>query len=281
VFSDDAAGFARRVVAVAAPTGPARARSLLWACASLARFAAGVGLEMTPQVLLHPSVIERFIIVGCAEVSAGARRTLRTNVRHVARAVLGGSPVPVALARERAKAPYTEAQIDAYLGLADAQPTIARRMRAQGLLCLGAGAGLAGADLRRMCGTDVTWRCGGVLVTVGGRRARVVPVLARYAPRLIASAAFAGTGFVIGGVEADRRNVTTPLIASLAGGADLARLDTGRLRATWLAGRAERLGLKAFMDAAGITCSQRLGDLVAGLPTPNEAETMSLLGGLN
>jgi hypothetical protein len=46
----------------------------------------------------------------------------------------------------------------------------------------------------------------------------------------------------------------------VAGGLDLGRLDTGRLRATWLTETAERIGLKAFMDAAGISDSQRLGD---------------------
>ena len=52
------------------------------------------------------------------------------------------------LPRERAKAPYALAEIDSYLALAAAQPTAARRMRAAGLVCLGAGAGLIRADLR-------------------------------------------------------------------------------------------------------------------------------------
>jgi hypothetical protein len=41
---------------------------------------------------------------------------------------------------------------------------------------------------------------------------------------------------------------------------------------------AETIGLRAFMDAAGITCSQRLGDLVASLPRASEEETVALLG---
>ena len=73
--------------------------------------------------------------------------------------------------------------------------------------------------------------------------------------------------------------MTTRLTASLAGGADLARLDISRLRATWLCEVAETIGLKAFMDAAGVTCSQRLGDLVARLEPAEEAEAVALLGG--
>ena len=63
-----------------------------------------------------------------------------------------------------------------------------------------------------------------------------------------------------------------------AGGAGLPRLDTSRLRATWLADCAQLLGLPAFLRAAGITCSQRLGDIIAGLQPGDEAETVALLG---
>ena len=73
--------------------------------------------------------------------------------------------------------------------------------------------------------------------------------------------------------------MASALVASLCGGADLARLEQARLRATWLAELATRLGLGAFMAAAGVDCSQRLGDIAAGLPTLDEAETMRLLGG--
>ena len=56
--------------------------------------------------------------------------------------------------------------------LADAQPTAERRMRAAGLVCLGAGAGLIRADLRDARGSDVTCRSGGMVVTVRGARPR-------------------------------------------------------------------------------------------------------------
>jgi hypothetical protein len=96
---------------------------------------------------------------------------------------------------------------------------------------------------------------------------------------LVASARFAGTGYVTGGFSACRRNVTSGLVASVAGGADLPTLDVGRLRATWLREVAGAIGLKAFMDAAGITCSQRLGDLVATLAPRAEHDAVARLGG--
>ncbi len=122
-------------------------------------------------------------------------------------------------------------------------------------------------------------RSGGVIVAVRGARPRAVPVLARYHARLLAAAAFAGAGLVTGGAETARKNVTARLNASLAGGGGLPRPDTSRLRATWLADAADLLGLATFMAAAGISCSQRLGDLVAGLEPAGEADAVRLLGG--
>jgi hypothetical protein len=276
--SPQAARFARDVVPLAAPGGQERAKNLLWAAARLADYTSSLGLELAPEVVLHPSVIERF--ARCAPGLSGvSRRTLRTNLRFIARRVVPQlAPADVPLPRERAKAPYSPAEIDGYLALAGAQPTAERRMRTAGLVCLGAGAGLIRADLRAVRGTDVACRSGGVVVTVRGARPRAVPVLARYHQRLLAAAAFAGTGLVTGGTDPGRRNITTPLTRSLSGGTGLPRLDTSRLRATWLADAAELLGLATFMHAAGITCSQRLGDLIAGLEPAGEADAVRLLG---
>ncbi len=274
-----AAAFARAVVEAAGPHSRPRAKNLLWAAGKLAGYGLGLGLDPVPEVLLHPSVIERFT-VHAPGLSGPARRTLRTNLRFLARAVVPQlAPADAPLPRERARAPYGPAEIDGYLALAGAQPTAARRMRAAGLVCLGAGAGLIRADLRAVRGSDITCRSGGVVVQVRGKRPRVVPVLARYHDILLASAAFAGGHLVTGGTDPQRNNITNPLITALAGGTGLPRLDTSRLRATWLADCAQILGLATFLHAAGITCSQRLGDIIASLQPGSEAEAVALLGG--
>ena len=151
-------------------------------------------------------------------------------------------------------------------------------MRAAGLVCLGAGAGLIRGDLREVRGTDVACRSGGVVVTVRGARPRAVPVLARYHARLLAAASVRRD-------RADlRRGRSGPPEPDEPAGQRAGRRDGPaaaghpRLRATWLADAAELLGLATFMHAAGITCSQRLGDLVAGLEPAGEAEAVRLLG---
>jgi hypothetical protein len=278
--ADDAAvSFARQVVGAVGPSGPSRARALLWACSGLAAWGASVGLEARASVLLHPSVIERFVTVGMAAQSVTARRTARTNLRFVALGLgIAQTPAPRPLPRSRAKPPYTPTETAAYFALAAAQPTEARRQRLRGLLCLGLGAGLERADLREVTGAHVVCRSGGVVVVVEGRRARAVPVLARYQAGLVEVAAFVGDGLICAGISPSRKNVTSNFVAKLAGGADLAHLDVGRLRATWLCEQLQRLGVPALLAAAGVVCSQRLGDLARHLPAADEATLIGLLG---
>src|SRR5712691_9992072 len=168
--SGEAACFARAVTERAGPGTRARANALLWAAARLAAFAVPLGLDPVPEVLLHPSLIERFA-ASAPGLSGSARRTLRTNLRFLARTVVPG------------------------LAPAGAQPTAPRWMRAAGLVCLGAGAGLTGADLRGVRGTDVICRSGGVVVDVHGARPRVVPVLSRYHDILLARRRSPGPGW--------------------------------------------------------------------------------------
>jgi len=274
----EAAAFARNVVLAVRPAGQERAKNLLWAAGKLADYAIPLGLEAVPEVLLHPSAAERF--TRCAPgLSPVARRTLRTNLRFLGRRVVPQFyPADLPLPRERAKAPYTAAEISGYLALADARPTRGRRVRAAGLVCLGAGAGLIRSDLRDVRGTDVACRSGGVVVTVRGARPRTVPALGRYHAPLLAAARSAGTALICGGADPGRRNLTNPLVRALDGGTGLPRLDTSRLRATWLADCADLPGLATFMHAAGISCSQRPGDLVAGLVPAGEAEAVRLPG---
>ncbi len=253
-----AARFARSVVELAGPPTRARANALLWAASRVAAYAVPLGLEPVPEVLLHPSVIERFA-ASAPGLSGSARRTLRTNLRFLARqAVPALAPADAALPRERARAPYSPAEIDGYLALADAQPAVPRRMRAAGLVCLGAGAGLTGADLRGVRGSDVACRSGGVVVDVHGARPRAVPVLSRYHDILLASAEFAGSGLVTGRDQCrtqEHHHSADPLAgrgdgAAPAGGQPAAGDLAGRLRPAARPGHIHARGRDHLLPAA-------------------------------
>jgi len=105
-----------------------------------------------------------------------------------------------------------------------------------------------------------------------------VPILPPYRERLFASACFAEDGFVLGGVVAERHNVTHRLVTGLSGGADLGRLDPRRLRATWLKEMARELHLREFLAAAGVSDSKHLFDVISMLASPSGDEIIGALG---
>src|ERR1700694_5136223 len=237
MLSERAQHFAREATLAAAPCNAGRAKALLFAAGRLggvgeggrarSLFAAGrlaafgerVGLELSPGVLLSEATIERLVLVGCDGLSPASVRTLRTNLRALARSLERyPEPGPVALPREHAKRPYSPAEIDGYLRLAGALSTERRRMRATALICLGAGAGIIAGELRGVRGSDVVQRAGGVLVVISGRRARSVPVLARYQVPLLQVASFAGENLIVGGREPGRRHLTGAVLRAVVGG---------------------------------------------------------------
>jgi integrase len=278
--SEAAGAFARAVVVGACPASAERARALLFAASRLAAFGEEVGLELEVEALLCEAVIERFILCGTRGLSPATARTLRTNLRHLARALQAHpNPLPVAPPGDRAKVPYSPAEIEGYLRLAQAQSTRSRRMRCTALVCLGAGAGVVSGELRHVRGCDVLERSGGLVVGVPGVRARAVPVLFRFHEPLLEAAAFAAEGLICGGRHHGRRNLSDALCRALSVDPSLPRLQAGRLRSTWLCEAAQAIGLQAFMAAAGVSCSQRLGDIASSLPQVGEAQTVALLGG--
>ena len=274
----EAARFARRVVGACPPEDRSRTKALLYASSRAAAFALSVGVPLREDVVLSSSFIERLVLVATLDRSVPTRLTIRANLRYLQRLLLEHTtPPPVGYSRARAKAPYSPGEIAQFLLCAKSQPTPLRRARATGLICLGAGAGLVGADLRCVRGSDITPCFGGLVVEVKGKRARFVPVLSSFAGELEHVAEYFEGRYVIGGAEPHRRNVTSGLIASLSGGSDLPRLEIARLRASWLWACAEAIGLRAFLLAAGISCSQRLGDVVSSIPPPSLSEAVRVL----
>ncbi len=278
--SKQVAAFTKKMVAGCSPASPARARALIHAVAKLASFAENHGVPLKAETVFRTSTIERYLSTEATKLTPATARTVATNLKAAARLLIEDpSPGRKRHPRERAKAPYSASEIERYLALAAWQPTESRRMRTAALICLGAGAGLTGADLRHVRGTDVKEVSGGLVVQVFGVHARIVPVLKRFQEPLGAAARFAGDSFIIGGTDSARKNVTSGLVASFAGGKDLVPLETRRLRATWLSSTAEAIGLNAFMEAAGVVCSQRLGDIVSHLPPASEQDAVRLLSG--
>ncbi len=280
LYSPAVADFTKKVVSSCKGISYSRAKALIFAVAKLAAFAESRGLALTTEVVLQTSVINRYLSSDPKNFNPATLRTIATNLRSVRLNLTQESPPDsIRFERERAKAPYTVNEIDAFLTLAQHQPTVSRRHRANALISLGVGAGLSGADLRYVRGSDISHVSGGLVVHVGGSHPRVVPVLRKFHELLDFAADYAGEAYIVGGVDRARKNITSGLVASLAGGIDLPPLDLRRMRSTWLIFVAEVIGLQAFMAAAGVNCSQRLGDIVSFLPPVGEEDSVRLLSG--
>ena len=269
--NDEAAAAARRLVAGVRPDTVHRARALLLASSRLFAYATALGLECRPELLFRPSVIERFLAEALRDAPAGRKATMRANLVHLGRHLQPGAFAQrgASLARPAAKAPYRDEEIAAYLALAAAQPTLARQMALSGLISAGAGAGVIGRELAHLSGRDVALYDGICCVAVSGARARLVPVRRALVAPLLGAAAHAGEGYLIGGESAERHNVTSALLSRTAGGSDLPRIESGRLRSTFLAALLASLGVPELFCAAGITDSKSVFDLVRFLEAPS------------
>ena len=273
-LSGAAAAFAREVVTRAAPVTPGAGEGTVVRGRQAGRVRrVGSGLSSSRGWCSQRRRSSGSCWWAAPAVSPATRRTLRTNLRALARAIERyPQPAPVPLVRERAKAPYSPAEIDGYLRLArcaEHAGAADARERA-GLPRRGRGGDRRGAAARPRQRRRLRARAG-CWSAVGGARARSVPVLDRY------HAATAG------GRRVRRRAVhhrwPGPGSAQRHRHALRARCrPTARCRGCRPGGCArrgwwsapERIGLGAFMQAAGISCSQRLGDLAAQLPAASE-----------
>ena len=219
----------------AAPGGRERAKNLLWAAGKLADYAIGAG----------PG---RGAGGAAAPVDSGAVHPVRAGLVRRGAADAAHQPAvhrppgrPAAVSGGRAAAAGA-VQAAVQPGGDRRVPRAGGRPAHDGAADAGGGAGLPGgrrrADPRRPARRARHRR--GLPVRRGDRRrsAARAPARCRCWPattrRLLAAARFAGNGLVCGGTDPGRRNITNPLVTALDGGGGLPRLDTSRLRATWL-----------------------------------------------
>lgn len=264
--------------------GLRRTRRLLYAATHLAAWAAAEHIPVRADTALRDTTIERFCAVAERDgrYSRSTRATIRSELRFLAVAVGSRDVVerPPLLRRGKVKPPYSDAEVTAYWQLVANQSRIGIRRQLEGMLAAGLGAGCGPIELRQLHGPDITTSTsGGVVVTVAGGTPRRTVCLDRYAKQLLAAAAAAGDGLLIG-VRADRHNVTSRLLGRIEGGADLPPIEATRLRTTWMATHL-RFGtrLDVLMAAAGLTTPTSIVDVARHLPPVPDVDAVDQLRG--
>ncbi len=275
--------YTHRVVAEAARVSTRSASNAAKYLSHLSDFAAWAheqGVPLTLKALLDADVIERYIAVGMLGAQDSTRATRRAILRRIARRC--ASPpqdLPLPIAYRRVRPPYSPAEVQGLLALAGAQPTSSRRRTLSAILHLGLGCGIASRDLAWARGQDIEQLPdGAVNVTVsGGTRPRTVVALHAHEGALLELTRFSSGGLLIGGSIRGRRNVTRGPLDRVVGGEDLPRLETARLRSTWLlAHLCAQTPLPALMTAAGLTTVRPLEDLLHHCPVDADAARRAL-----
>lgn len=281
----------RRVVLIADPLTSYKARELLTALAQLALFCNGEGLPAAAEVWLSREVIERFIAVGCPQVSEGTRGNYRTRLLRLREILFGGecrTGSPARLSAATANRPYTGTELADLWGWAGGQPTEELRWGCKTLMGLGAGVGLDSTEIIPLRTHDVrrpVHEEGPVVVATRGNRKRDIVcrrpwegVLAASAKRLETP----GTARYLFRPNCYSRgtNTVTNFLSRTKRSSGVPRLVMGRLRATWLLALfEERLPITVIVAAAGVDTLHGLSRILPYLPGVSPEEAASLLRG--
>ncbi|TFD04855.1 hypothetical protein E3T25_04910 [Cryobacterium sandaracinum] len=254
--------FVRAAVVDAAPGTVYSERELYAAATPLTLWAwQTAAMPLERNVIFAVRTIERFIAVGLTQYgSKASRNTLRSRLLRISAALLDPAAPPVLrpLGGSDPSAPYTAREVVTLKSWAIAQSTAERRSNAEALLALGLGAGLAGREIVNLTIGDIRADDDGVLITVRGERARVVPVLREWERALVERVgacqdeAWAFREQHAGG----NRNLITDFVSRAEG---KIQLQARRMHATWIVQHLEAgTPLVPLMRAAGLHSPEAL-----------------------
>jgi hypothetical protein len=266
----------------AAPDSAYKASTLLSITTQAAVWADAIGLPLVADTVLHPDVIDRFVLEGCAHLAPGTQINYRRQLRCVGSAVLGPTiypPRPLPIRRSGVLAPYSPGGIALLVAWARGLPTERFRHTANGILVLGLGAGLTSQEMSRLVGDDVAVDHDGVVIEVIGDQARSVPVIATWEKAVARLGDEAGSGPVL---MPERSRISSHQLKNFQArcpAGDAPTLDTGRLRATWICDHlAAGTDIRAVEKASGVNASQ-LVKYLEHVPALDPAITRRLLRG--
>jgi len=280
---DTIGSFVRSAITDLEPISPKGAKTVLGVVTVFVHWAWQLGYELDRNIIFDRFAIEEFIAVGYPpNWSNGTRRNMRTRLFTVSQALLGAEariPRLNPLPGESPSKPYSKEEIIALRSWAKGQATPTRRRDAIVLLALGAGAGLKVEDFFPLRRRDIVEIDGFVIVNVGGRRARQVPVMAEWESDLVdAIATLPAESYVFSGGRTGRnKNTITHFVDRTSG--DF-KPHTFRLRVTWLVHHLTvGTPVKPFLAAAGVGSSDLLTRYLQFVPDVEVDEARRLLRG--
>ncbi|WJY00408.1 MULTISPECIES: hypothetical protein [unclassified Curtobacterium] len=232
------------------------------------------GYPAATMVVFHPVMVRRYVTRSDVSWADTTRRTYRSLLMRASEALVGSVPLEfAATSPQNTAAPYSDLDLHLLESWARGQATAARRRSAGVTLALCTGAGLKANELLQVRRRDITVDTDGVLITVA-RTGRVVPLLARFEPLLLESAADVATdNWVFGSPKRIKHGIST--LTTFLYDTDRGNEPdpvTTRMRNTWLITHLiAGTNLRALMTAAGVTKFEHLDQLVAHVPALEDA----------
>jgi integrase len=215
------------------------------------------GMNLDRGQIFSRSTIGRFIAVGLPGYNDAGRGNLRSQLLRMSEVLLSDRRSPrtlEALGPAHPSRPYTPKDLISLRSWADGHSTSARRANAEVLLALGLGAGLSASEIGDLRVRDIIVNERGVDLTVGGTRARVVPVVRAWEGALRSRVVqLDGDRFAF------RENHTVAYDNLISNFVDRSivrgpRPETQRMRATWIVHHLSNCApVTVLMRAAGVS----------------------------
>lgn len=248
-------------------------RKYVRALTKLARYCRSTHQQLSIKTALDPYTVDQFA-AAVATVEPASAATYQSHLRYIGER-LCPSPLwerPTPVGRRTVAAPYSQAALEA-LESQIARNTDERRRGGQGLMYLGAGAGLDGRWAAKVEKTDVLRDADGLYIAVDGR---IVPVLRSYEERLEELLAETPDGGLIVGGAATHKNAANEIANRLKLDPGCPKLNTGRLRSTWIVTHlALGTRLPELAEAAGTVGITTFSDLLEFVPPLNDSPRAS------
>ena len=259
---------------------PHGARVLLGCTAALADWCeriAGIPLEI--RYVFRHDIVNSYVahLLNNTDMKRSSVATHRSRLLGMADILQQGPPVNQQLRGLRTgdtAAPYSHDEQVALRWWAAQQPTDLRRINATVLLAATMGAGLTNAETLFLAAEHVTVDELGVLVSVHGKRHRVVPVLAEWESVIadVADAAMRPDQWLF---RPNRSSCDGNQLANfLRKCSDHPfQISVQRLRSTWIVTQlAAGTPVQAVLDASGIETIGALGRYMDHIPAPDPME---------
>ena len=265
-YWDPIAEFTRAAVTDLQIPSPKRAAHFMMEIGRLANWAVTTGgLDLTREQILQPSTITRYVAANFSNPNA---REQRNRVSILSRSSgtllpgLNGTEIARPDASVRESHPYLPSDFPGLASWAARQHSVAQRRDANAMLGLCAGAGLRTGELFALRVSDIEVTESGLLVLVGGRYPRQVPVhhiWEHHAREAIATAD--SLSYVLLPNQLRNHNQIDPVRSGRLRHEFVPNL--GRLRSTWLARALSLIPLRAASYYTGI---EHFGALTKHLP---------------